>query len=65
MKEIFVKEMFECPFQYDEIFTYSEWTSGVDVKCTQSKDGDCTLKGCPLKDEQEIKVTWLPDGEPE
>ncbi len=64
MKELFVKEMFECPFQYDEIYQLSELTSGVDTKCTLTDDNECTLKDCPLKHAQEIKVTWLPDGEP-
>ena len=59
MKEIFVKEMFECPFQYDTTYPISDMTSGVDTMCTQSESGDCVLKDCPLKNEEEIKVTWF------
>ena len=57
MKEIKVDAMFECPFQHEEYYEYSEYTSGTDTKCTILEDG-CWQKNCPLKAEEEIKVTW-------
>jgi len=58
MKTIKVEEMFECPFKYEEEFRYSELTTGYDNKCTILKD-DCRRDGCPLINENSIKVEWI------
>lgn len=57
MKIIKVKEMFECPFQYTEVYQLSELTSGADTMCSITKE-DCYLKSCSLKKEKGFKVMW-------
>ena len=57
MQTIKINDMYECPFQHEESYQYSELTWGSDTKCTILKD-DCFQKNCPLKKQGIIKVIW-------
>lgn len=57
MKTVLVENMFECPFEYEEIYQISDVTAGSDTMCTILRD-DCRQKNCPLKKEQQITIRW-------
>lgn len=57
MQRIIVEDMYECPFKFEEMVVYSEYSSGTDTKCTLLKN-DCYKKKCPLQKEGSIKVHW-------
>lgn len=55
MRTIKVDDMYECPFQYNEVYQISKFSAGSDVMCSLLK-AECWQKNCPLKKEDAIKV---------